>query len=649
MGRYVLIPVHRNRFCNSGYYFDADPQVIVATHQDVPNMIKSGLLIKASKKTSKQTYAPFSLINFSEAEKLANTFANLISSNIDDLTNILLKYESYEVVQDEISRTLDLLRNLRENNEYFKLRVNSIATFLPRNQPLYAFTCFVVVPSLMASEVHFRIPRSMHHFFIEMMRALNVVELFPNIKVSEKTRIEFLRDRSALTVNPKTGANRPITDAVIFTGTPIHASQLRPVFDRRTLFISNGSGHNPVIISEDADLASAVEAVTTLQFYNQGQDCAAPNSILVNKAVAAKFLNLLRVKIKTIKIGEYKDKSCQIGPISDPKDLIRITDFLVENRKWLDYSTPGIIKSGDAVVEPTIICKPLSEGGNFNEIFAPIIFVQEYKKDSDLKYYFEDKFYAPNAMYVTLYGSSDYTKRLIDRPIEGKVLHDKRSFLHNTHLHYTGVERGTEPYGGLGYGASSISIEGKITPMATLPQRDIYEYIAKPLLSNNAFNAKELSAMNTIEIKDVEKILRLHQSKPAGDDHSQKGDTTAYIDLGSIDPGSQYLKVGEKNIYHLLSKKNKEFTATLKKTDLDQIKKLSRLIKNKRNNTYEEFHSALYNIPKRVGSSKSQNIVAQRHFFQNIYQLLFNQDFGPKLAPFLWYVENKEIQGLLDI
>ena len=43
----------------------------------------------------------------------------------------------------------------------------------------------------------------------------------------------------------------------------------------------------------------------------------------------------------------------------------------------------------EVIVEPTIISKPLVEGGNFDEVFSPLIFVQQYDDDSDLVLYFE--------------------------------------------------------------------------------------------------------------------------------------------------------------------------------------------------------------------------------------------------------------------
>jgi len=595
---------------------------------------------------------PYTPLRFSEVGLSAQYLARIIETRLKDLTNILLKYESHEVVLDEVARTLDLLKHLKENKKYFRLRVGAITTFLPRNQPLYAFACFVVVPSLMASEVHFRIPHSMRNFFPEILKLLEISRLFPNIVVSFSERLDFLKARSALLIDPQTKESKPITDAVIFTGIPAHADRLRLVFDKRTLFIVNGAGHNPVVISKNADLSKAVKAVLTLQLYNQGQDCAAPNAILVHKSVAIEFLRMLRENIRDIKVGHYADKSCRVGPISDPDDLVRIQNFLINNREWIDPSTPGIIRTRDSIVEPTIIYKPIIKGGNFSEIFAPIIFVQEYANDKELRLYFENKNYAQNAMYVTLYGTSAYIQSLISRPILGKKILDRSTFIHNTHLHAPGVERGTLPYGGYGYGASSLSINGKITAKPTLPQRDIYKWIVLPLLNKKALKSYNKKAQRFTEIqeKNVERLLKLQSLTINSQPQIDKITNDTYLDSHLIKKhGLRYVKIDEKDVYHLLKKPNVGYINSLNRRDIKLIHDLRKLLKRKSVISADKFSSLLYSIPKELNETKVGNITRQRLFFQHVYQLLFGRKSGPRLALFLIDAENKTVDKLLDV
>lgn len=589
---------------------------------------------------------PYVLLDFQKIENQAKNLADNIEIHKKELTDILLEYESYEVVEDEVARTLDLLKNLKENSDYFKLRIGEVATFLPRNQPLYTFSCFVVIPSLMASAVHFRIPHSMKSFFPKILDLLKINESFPNIIVSHKERLDFLKERSALLIDPKTQESRPVTDVIIFTGTSVHADKLRFLFDSKVLFIANGAGHNPIVISKDADLSKAIEAVLILQLYNQGQDCAAPNSVLIHESIATDFMHILRENIKNVKVGHYKDKSCRVGPISDPEDLVRIQNIFVENREWLDPSTPGIIKTNNSIVLPTIIYKPLIKGGNFSEIFAPIIFVQKYSDDKELKLYFENKHYAQNAMYVTLYGTSVYISSLIDRPISGKILHSKLTFIQNTHLHAPGVERGVQPYGGYGYKSSSLSIYGKIMPMPTLPQRDIYKWVAEPLLSKKNFK-QTLQRFTKIQIKNVEKLLKL---KPKNSNEERLPDAIPndfYLDSKLIKKNKlRYIKIKEVDIYKLLKEPNIEYINSLNLIDVKLIISLKKLLNHKSKITVNEFRNLLYALPKKT---KIVSGDLQKKFFEHIYKLLFNKKSGPQLAPFLLDAEKETIDRLLDV
>lgn len=605
-----------------------------------------------SQKKKIEKFDALEILNFNSINEKALAFAKHIESHFEEIADILLDYESFEVVQDETERTLDILTHLHENKKYFSLRAGAVTSFLPRNQPLYALTCFVLVPSLMASEVHFRIPQSMHKFLPQLLKTLKAEYFFPNIFISKKERLQFLTERSALKINPKTEETIPVTDAVIFTGTSHHAEKLRLVFDQRTLFIANGSGHNPIVISKDADIVDAVNATLDLQLYNQGQDCAAPNAILVHRNIYKSFLNHLRQELQKVRVGHYRDRTCRVGPISEPDDLKRIQNLLVDNREWLDETTPGIIRTIEAIVEPTIVCKPLEEGGNFTEVFSPIIFVQKYDNDNDLSGYFEHPHYSRNAMYISVYGTSEYVEGLINKNIEGKMLHDKSSILHNKHLHVTGMERGTKPYGGYGYAASSISINGKITPKPTLPQRDIYEQIIKPIMSLDLIEKRKekMKGMKKTQVKDVRKILGI-KSVEQNEVPKNQFAGKSYVDALDIiaSDAQRYIEFIPERTFHLLSSPNIEHIAIMEPRHLNQVRALYKYLKKNKLIDKTDFTFFLYNVAKKNDATEKENKDSQLAFFKNIYQLLLGQASGPRLTHFLIDADREHVLALIDV
>ncbi|MDB5204492.1 MAG: hypothetical protein JWP09_520 [Candidatus Taylorbacteria bacterium] len=593
----------------------------------------------------------YTVLDFTEVEKASFAFADHIKKNTEAIIDILLEYESFEVAHDEIGRTLDLLTHLKENEAYFKLRIGRSIAFMPRNQPLYAFTCFVVIPSLMANEVHFRIPTSMKEFLPKLFKVLVIGKFFPNVFPSDEIHNVFLKKHSALKINPKTQETVPVTDAVIFTGTPTRADQLRSVFDSRTLFITNGSGHNPVIIAEDADIEKAVDAVLCVQLYNQGQDCAAPNAILVHKKIFDEVNALIHKKLPSYKVGEYRDRTCQIGPISDPFDLVRIEEFLIENRQFLDPKTPGILRAAHSIVEPTIIQRSLKDGANYVEMFAPIIFLQMYEADADLSTYFETHEYLRNAMYVTIYGTSAYGMSLVGKKFNGKLLHDKFTILHNTHLHAEGIERGTQPYGGYGYGASNLWVRGEGISKPTLPQRDIFQQVAEPILKLNNLEQyrKDHGEYVDIEEKNIEKLLRLASPAAIKAEIEESRVTSKYFDLNSLakDQTKRYIKIDPLSTFELLVKPNVQYLTNMTPASIKNIIKLRELLQNKPESKLE-FDTALYAI---VGhfEDEAEKKAQQKIFFEHTYNLLFGKKIGPKLTTFLYEIPVDQVYELLNI
>ena len=90
-------------------------------------------------------------------------------------------------------------------------------------------------------------------------------------------------------------------------------------------------GKSPFIVFDDADLDSAVEGVVDAIWLNQGQVCCAGSRLLVQEGVADKFLNKIKTRMKTLRVGDPMDKSIDIGAIVDPVQKSRISQMLSDN------------------------------------------------------------------------------------------------------------------------------------------------------------------------------------------------------------------------------------------------------------------------------------------------------------------------------
>ena len=417
-------------------------------------------------------------IDFTKIQERCSETSCLIRKNKKVIINILTRYETYHVAEDEIERTLDLLDSLDENSDYFKgNNINSIAVFLPSNQPFYVFFCFAIIPSFLAKEVNVRMPQCMKSFFMDLMKQIELKKGFKNINIVGSNRENFLALITATRLDIRTNKRIPLTDVVIFTGKTESANKVKKLFCKEVLFILNGSGHNPVIVTETANINKAIESVLRLQLYNQGQDCAAPNSILVHKNAYDAFLKKIKEKLKKVKTGDYKNKKVLVGPITKIKNFKKIQEILVKNYKWIDPDTEAVVNFKTKIIKPIIILKSLKYGGNYTEHYAPILFIQKYNSEDELELYFENEKYRKNAMYITVFGDSNYLNNKKREDLN--FLKNYGITISNTDLHAKGVERGVQEYGGYSKGASSLSLNGFTIPQPTLPQRDIYNIVIK--------------------------------------------------------------------------------------------------------------------------------------------------------------------------
>ncbi|ROP35780.1 aldehyde dehydrogenase family protein [Saccharothrix texasensis] len=393
-------------------------------------------------------------VDFTVVQDRARAFAVSLRERAAEIVRSLSGYQCANVALDEIERSVDLLDNLHLNREHFGGKVGAVTTFLPLNQPLYATVCFGVVPSFMAEDTALRPPTAMHPHYRALADVLDLPAHFPELHVSYDDKEEFVARR----------AHR--TDAVVFTGTPENAAKVRRSFPRRTLFILNGSGHNPLVVTETADVDLAVGSALRVVLYNQGQDCAGPNAILVHRERLAAFRETLLARLRDLehRVGPYSDPDNVVGPNTDPDHALKTgRRFRDERESWV-YG--GEVNPVSGMIKPTAFEKELALGGNFREFFAPVFFLQPYDDDAELRRYFEDQRYAANAMYVSVFGHSPYVESLIGSPS-----HDADSILWDTDLHL--AEKGYLPYGGRGPAASCLYVDGVRVPGATLPQRDI--------------------------------------------------------------------------------------------------------------------------------------------------------------------------------
>ena len=147
-------------------------------------------------------------------------------------------------------------------------------------------------------------------------------------------------------------------------------------------------GKAPVIVFDDADLASVVEGVRTFGFYNAGQDCTAACRIYAGKKIYEKLVAELSAAAASIKVGEQKVDGVEMGPLISSRQRERVAGFVdrAKSQKHIEVTTGGkIMDTRGFFYEPTIIAGATqSDEIVCKEVFGPVVSVTRFDDEEQV-------------------------------------------------------------------------------------------------------------------------------------------------------------------------------------------------------------------------------------------------------------------------
>ena len=112
--------------------------------------------------------------------------------------------------------------------------------------------------------------------------------------------------------------NHPSIKAVSFTGScEVGGEVARQAAAHLAKVTCEMGGKNPVVVMEDADLDLAVEGTVQGAFGSTGQRCTATSRVILQKAIADKFVEKLLARMKQIKVGDGFEDGVGMGPVVD--------------------------------------------------------------------------------------------------------------------------------------------------------------------------------------------------------------------------------------------------------------------------------------------------------------------------------------------
>ena len=122
----------------------------------------------------------------------------------------------------------------------------------------------------------------------------------------------------------------PDVDAISFTGLAGRRRVGRrrpPSGPARALQLEMG-GKNPLIVLDDADLATAVSVAVNGAFFQAGQRCTASSRIIVTEGIHDRFVEAMVERMKTLVIDDALKAGTEIGPVVDERQLDKNLEYV---------------------------------------------------------------------------------------------------------------------------------------------------------------------------------------------------------------------------------------------------------------------------------------------------------------------------------
>jgi aminobutyraldehyde dehydrogenase len=141
-------------------------------------------------------------------------------------------------------------------------------------------------------------------------------------------------------------------------------------------------GKAPVIVFDDADVASVVAGVRAFGFYNAGQDCTAACRLYVGAKIYERVVADLTSAVRTIKVGLQQEQGVEMGPLISGDQRDRVAAFVARAAadSHIEITTGGRSRAGGGFFyEPTVVAGAQQNDEIVQrEVFGPVVSVTRF-------------------------------------------------------------------------------------------------------------------------------------------------------------------------------------------------------------------------------------------------------------------------------
>ncbi len=174
----------------------------------------------------------------------------------------------------------------------------------------------------------------------------------------------------------------PRVRAISFTGSVATGHSVRDEATKRGKRVQlELGGHNPLIVTADADLGRAVEASYAGAFWSAGQKCTATRRIYVQDGVYDAFKQQLLARIERGKVGDPLDPEVEVGPIVNETQFDEIMGAIERGKEQGGSVLTGGERADDDgyLIAPTVFEDVADDAFlSCEEVFGPVTSLYRY-------------------------------------------------------------------------------------------------------------------------------------------------------------------------------------------------------------------------------------------------------------------------------
>ena len=139
-------------------------------------------------------------------------------------------------------------------------------------------------------------------------------------------------------------------------------------------------GHNPLIVTADAELDRAVEATYAGAFWSAGQKCTATRRVLVQENVYESFRDALIARIAAGRVGDPSDPETEVGPLVNEGPMEDVLAAIERGRSEGGSVLAGGERDGEGyLVTPTVVEGDADDAYlSCEEVFGPVTSLYGY-------------------------------------------------------------------------------------------------------------------------------------------------------------------------------------------------------------------------------------------------------------------------------